>query len=245
VPLRTGVTAIGEKKPATNVLYAVPIGDVITALDLKVENSKPLRFDVGVLPPRMVKRQDLLDEAVRRVVEAKAAADHGPGTVVLRGPGGAGKTVLARLVAHDERVWAAFPDGIHEVRAGPDATADGVVDQLKEALGYRDRDLADALSGQRRLFIIDDVWNPNLLITLRSSSLPSSVTVLATARGIRLPGIADVSVGPGRRHCPQRRARSSLGPSGQHSVLLATAVNPSSGLHPPRRRTRLVHLVRR
>ena len=202
VPLRTGVTAtaIGEKKPATNVLYAVPIGDVITALDLKVENSKPLRFDVGVLPPRMVKRQDLLDEAVRRVVEAKAAADHGPGTVVLRGPGGAGKTVLARLIAHDERVWAAFPDGIHEVRAGPHATADGVVDQLKEALGYRDRDLADALSGQRRLFIIDDVWDPNLLITLRRSSLPSSVTVLATARGIRLPGIANVSVGAVNSH---------------------------------------------
>jgi TPR repeat protein len=39
-PLRTAA-ALGEKKPASNVLYAVPIGDVVTALGLPVQICKP------------------------------------------------------------------------------------------------------------------------------------------------------------------------------------------------------------
>ena len=46
-PLRTAV-ALGERRAASNVLYAVPIGDVITAFGLSVRTSRPLRFDVGL-----------------------------------------------------------------------------------------------------------------------------------------------------------------------------------------------------
>jgi hypothetical protein len=54
-PLRTPVT-LGEKQAASNVLYAVPIGDVITAFDLPVRPAKPIRFAVPATgngdPPR-------------------------------------------------------------------------------------------------------------------------------------------------------------------------------------------------
>ena len=64
--------------------------------------------------------------------------------------------MLARQVADDVRVWAQFTDGIVMLRAGQSATADGVARQLQEVLGYRDRDFADALGGQRLLLIVDD-----------------------------------------------------------------------------------------
>ena len=131
--LRTTV-ALGERQAASNVLYAVPIQNVITAFGLPVRAAKPLRFDVGLLPPGMVTRRGLLDEAVRQVVDAKGG-DSGAGLVLLRGPGGMGKTVLARQVADDVRAWAEFPDGIIMLRAGQNATADVVARQLQEALG--------------------------------------------------------------------------------------------------------------
>ena len=48
-PLRTAV-ALGERQAASNVLYAVPIGDVITACGLPVRTARPHRFDVELLP---------------------------------------------------------------------------------------------------------------------------------------------------------------------------------------------------
>ena len=93
----------------------------------------------------MVTRAGLLDEAVGRVID-REGGDNGAGLVLLRGPGGLGKTVLARQVAYDVRVWAEFTDGIVMLKAGQNATADGVARQLQESLGYRDRHLADVLS---------------------------------------------------------------------------------------------------
>src|SRR5262249_42164228 len=140
-PLRTPV-ALGEPRAASNVLYAVPISDVIAANSLPVRTFRPLRFDVGLLLRGMVTRFGLLDEAVNGVMGVEAG-DAGAGLVVLRGPPGAGKTVLARQVADDVRVWAEFTDGIIMLRVGQTATADGVARQLQENLGYRDRYLAD------------------------------------------------------------------------------------------------------
>ena len=191
-PLRTAVP-LGERPAASNVLYAVPMADVIIACGLPVRAARPLRFDVGLLPPGMVTRPGLLDEAVGRVMEAEGGAS-GAGLVLLRGPGGLGKTVLARQAADNVRVWAEFPDGIIMLRAGQTATADGMARQLQEALGYRDRPLEDVLAGQRLLLIVDDVWDRELLGTLRAN-LPGTIAVLATTRGISVPGAANVEVG--------------------------------------------------
>jgi hypothetical protein len=190
-PLRTA-TDLGERSTASNVLYAVPIGDVITANDLSVRITRPLRFDVGLPLPGMVTRPGLLDKAVSRVI-ASEAGETGAGLVLLRGPGGVGKTVLARQVADDVQVWAKFTDGIVMLRAGEKATADSVARQLQEALGRRGR-LAEVLVGQRLLLIVDDVWDRDLLATLQAY-LPPTVVVLATTRGVSVPGAAAVPVG--------------------------------------------------
>ena len=192
-PLRTAVS-LGERQAASNVLYAVPIGDVIIALGLHaVRVDKPLTFDVEWLPEGMVTRPSLLDEAAGRVVAA-GGQDSGAGLVLLRGPGGVGKTVLARQVAGDARVWAEFADGIIMLRAGQAATADAVGRQLQERLGNRDRNLADVLAGHRVLLIVDDVWDQELLRTLRAN-LPATIAVLATTRGVSVRGAVAVRVG--------------------------------------------------
>ena len=66
--------------------------------------------------------------------------------------------------------------------------------QLQEVLGYRDRDFADALGGQRLLLIVDDVWDRELLRMLQAG-LPPTVTVLVTTRGVSVPGAVAVLVG--------------------------------------------------
>jgi hypothetical protein len=191
-PLRTPV-ALGEPPMATNVLYAVPIRDVIAANGLPAQAARPPRFDVGLAPRGMVARPGLLDEATGRVIGAEGG-EAGAGLVVLRGPGGVGKTVLARQIADDVRVWAEFTDGIVMLRAGQTATADGLTRQLQETLGYQDRYLLDVLDGQRLLLILDDVWDRELLGTLRAG-LPPTVTVLATTRGVYVADAAAVPVG--------------------------------------------------
>ena len=192
-PVRTRA-ALGEQRAASNVLYAVPIGDVIAANSLPVQTSRPLRFNVGLASPGMVARPGLLDEAIGRVTGTDEDGHAGARLVVFRGPPGAGKTVLARQVADDARVWSAFPDGIVMFRAGQEANADSLARQLQETLGYRDRDLVEVLAGQRLLLIVDDIWDRVLLATLRAS-LPQVVTVLATTRGISLPDAVTVQVG--------------------------------------------------
>jgi hypothetical protein len=192
-PLRTAV-ALGQRQAASNVLYAVPIGDVITACGLTVQHASPQVFHVDLVwQLRIVPRPGLLDEAVGWVI-AGQGADSGAGLVLLRGAGGVGKTVLARQVAADVRVWAEFTGGIIMLRAGQMATADGVARQLQEILGHRDRDLADVLVNKRMLLIVDDVWDQKLLETLRAN-LPASIAVLATTRGVSVRGAAAVKVG--------------------------------------------------
>ena len=191
-PLRTTM-ALGERQAASNVLYAVPIREVITAFRLEVRTATPHRFHVEIVPVGMVARPGLLDDTVGQVIAAKGG-DNDAGLVLLRGPSGVGKTVLASQVAHDVRAWAEFTDGIIMLRASQTATADVVARQLLERLDHRDQDLKGALTGQRLLLIIDDVWDQELLDTLRAN-LPPTVAVLATTPGVFPGRAAAVQVG--------------------------------------------------
>ena len=94
-----------------------------------------------------------------------------------------------------------------ESRPGRDGRR--VARQLQDVLGYRDRDLADVLAGQRLLLIVDDVWDGELLGTLRAN-LPASIAVLATSRGVSVPRAVAVLVGAvGRDQAIQILARDT------------------------------------
>ena len=109
-PLRTTM-ALGERQAASNVLYAVPISDVITASGWRCGSPRRIDSMWRQLPPGMVARPDLLDDTVGQVIAAKGG-NNDVGLVLLRGPSGVGKTVLASQIAQDVRVWAEFTDGI-------------------------------------------------------------------------------------------------------------------------------------
>ena len=195
----------------------------------------------------MVARPGLLDDTVGQVIAAKGG-DNDAGLVLLRGPSGVGKTVLASQVADDVRAWAEFTDGIIMLRAGQTATADVVARQLLERLDHRDQDLEDVLTGQRLLLIIDDVWDQELLDTLRAN-LPPTVAVLATTPGVFPGRAAAVQVGAvGRDQAIEILARGTprndqldraLGDLAETLFRWALLLKPGCRRTPPRRRTRL------
>lgn len=88
-------------------------------------------------------------------------------TTALQGGGGFGKTTLAQAICHDERVIAAFPDGILWVTIGQSPS---LVDLLSVQIklfapteNYVDIKAAQArlralLTGKRVLVVLDDVW---------------------------------------------------------------------------------------
>lgn len=90
-------------------------------------------------------------------------------TTMLQGAGGFGKTTLASAICHDERIQAAFPDGILWVELGEKPTnLPGLIDDLIYILS-RQRSgcttvltatvtLADVIGDRACLLVIDDVW---------------------------------------------------------------------------------------
>jgi hypothetical protein len=102
------------------------------------------------------------------------SSDSGPVaiTAALAGAGGFGKTTLAKAICHDERVQAAFPDGVLWVEVGQEpGNLIGKVEDLvlhltgaRQRAGFTDLNaaatrLAQALGERRLLLMIDDVWD--------------------------------------------------------------------------------------
>ncbi|GIF17834.1 hypothetical protein Ate02nite_05640 [Paractinoplanes tereljensis] len=107
------------------------------------------------------------------VTEAVLAADAGlvGVTTGLVGAGGFGKTTLARMVAHDPAVRAAFPDGVAWLTVGEDAAGPALAAAITSVAKLFDPaapEVTDpltagtildrALAGRRALLIVDDVW---------------------------------------------------------------------------------------
>lgn len=91
-------------------------------------------------------------------------------TVALKGAGGYGKTTLARAICADERIQAAFDDGILWVTFGEKVdNLTGKVDDLLYSLTGKHSnantlemvtaELSDALEERDILLVLDDVWN--------------------------------------------------------------------------------------
>jgi WD40 repeat protein len=95
-------------------------------------------------------------------------------TTALRGAGGFGKTTLAQALCHDERVRAAYPDGILWTTIGDQATKADRVSRILDLLRWwtdaepphfdSPRDAGDylrkILGEQKVLMVIDDAWSP-------------------------------------------------------------------------------------
>ncbi|WP_170990865.1 NB-ARC domain-containing protein [Herbidospora galbida] len=110
-------------------------------------------------------------DTLRSLVLGAGRADAGGGAlgvVGVQGAGGMGKTVLATALARDPTVRRAFPDGVYWIMLGerpdPVATQVGLARLLGLQGGFRNEvdgraTLREALSGQRVLLVIDDVWS--------------------------------------------------------------------------------------
>jgi WD40 repeat protein len=118
-------------------------------------------------PPDFVQRSHEFGALKEKLLGAKG--DNVAITAALRGAGGYGKTTLAKALAHDPDIEAAYPDGILWVELGekPANLLSIVVDVIEILNGERPglenltaaaAKLGEALADQRRLLIIDDAW---------------------------------------------------------------------------------------
>jgi tetratricopeptide (TPR) repeat protein len=136
-------------------------------------------------------RRDLLDACVSHLL--------GPArNLALTGLPGAGKTALAIALAHDERIRAAYPDGVlwaglgqHPdlaARLGAWALAIGwTMDELASipAVEDRARVLQAALHARRMLIVLDDAWSLPAARALQLGG-PHAAHLITT----RLPALA-------------------------------------------------------
>ncbi|MBG0565456.1 hypothetical protein [Actinoplanes aureus] len=169
----------GSGPPAANVLYAVPISLVLARFGLTgLPVAPPRRFTVPAPPVGMIERRQAIDDVVSRLPG---------GDVVIRAPGGRGKTVLAQQAGHDTRLWEAFPGGILWLRAGPGADSEEIWARLTG-------DGTTLPSGPATLVVVDDVWSDTVLADLRGR-LPGSARMLATSRGVAVAATTGYTLG--------------------------------------------------
>ena len=109
----------GQPAPVANVLFAAPIGQVLTEFGLTGVTAGEPAGTIPLPAPFEVRRPQLLN----RVIDALLAnltppSPDGP-LVGLAGMGGVGKSVLAAAAARDPKVRDAFPDGRFWLELGP------------------------------------------------------------------------------------------------------------------------------
>ncbi|MDJ0806048.1 MAG: NB-ARC domain-containing protein [Gammaproteobacteria bacterium] len=115
-------------------------------------------------------------------------------TTSLQGPGGYGKTTLASIVCHHERIISSYDDGVLWVSLGEAPNIQGELTKMYAALtgerpSFIDIDdasfqLAERLDQKNCLLVVDDVWDPNHLKPfLRGGNLCSR---LITTRHLRV-----------------------------------------------------------
>jgi len=198
VPTRAQALPRSNEPAAPAVAIEAPSSEARSALGALLD-VPPLN------PNRYVAREDELlaiREQLLRLVEPTHGLTAGLG---LHGMGGAGKSVMAQALCHDDVVRAAFPDGIAWVAVGqqPDllplqnrvlrllAPAEPPGETVAEAL----RKLRAALSTRKVLLVVDDIWDARhfeqafdaaggmsrVLLTTRDASILSHIGARAHA----------------------------------------------------------------
>lgn len=121
------------------------------------------------LPSLLIGRQQALAEIGRRLMRTAAEGSPTQALTIMRGWPGVGKTTIARAVAYQPQVTAAFPDGVLWASLGPkpslfaELLSWGRALLDKEVLAAADvaeagHRLAGLLRDRRMLLIVDDVW---------------------------------------------------------------------------------------
>src|SRR5271166_6390362 len=119
------------------------------------------------LPRKLTRRTSLVDSIIGMLGSDSTTV----GLVGLRGMGGIGKSVVARLVADDDGVRRRFHDGVEWISVGENKSEEDLkalqAGLLSRLGGRSDRDqsmdgvrqaIEKALANRRMLFIVDDVW---------------------------------------------------------------------------------------
>jgi tetratricopeptide (TPR) repeat protein len=222
-----------------NEVSGIVVGPSVQALDI----HGGVHFH-GVRPPAVVVPRQAAAPPARftgreaELLEIRAALDAGATTIVLSGPGGVGKTALARQWAR--RAEEAFPDGQLCLSLGVTDPAEALRSFLR-ALGVPPDGLPATLAeltalyrshtaGRKLLVVLDDVVSAAQARVLVPSS-PSSLT-LAVSRS-RLSGL--VAEGAVLLEVAPMTAQDSL-------ALLANVLGPARVDHEPEQAGRLAEL---
>jgi tetratricopeptide (TPR) repeat protein len=166
--------------------------------------SARVPFMVPELPENYVEREaevGVIVEALLKPAAADggdAAVNDGEGSpsrrVALWGPGGFGKSTLAKAVGHDERTLAAYGDGILWVSLGEQPDVHAALNNIyAELTGELSRSptqaglvsaLASRLEGRDCLLVVNDVWAESDLRPFLEASGTGSVLITTRDRDI-------------------------------------------------------------
>ncbi len=119
------------------------------------------------LPRKLTQRTSLVD-AIKAMLDSDSTS---VGLVGLRGMGGIGKSVAARLLAEDDGIRRRFYDGVDWISIGENKSVEdsealqagllsrlgGKIERGQTIDGLRQA-IEKALANRRMLFIVDDVW---------------------------------------------------------------------------------------
>src|SRR5688572_26055296 len=127
-------------------------------------------FMAPELPKGVVQRPREQEALLNLLLDADRRQPQ-PITATLHGAGGYGKTTIATLLCHDDRVIEAFDDGILWVTLGRFPNVKSHLAKAYKALTGKDGGFVDPEEGARELekklehrdclIVVDDVWDPS------------------------------------------------------------------------------------
>ncbi|MFV9507425.1 MAG: NB-ARC domain-containing protein [Oscillochloridaceae bacterium umkhey_bin13] len=164
-----GHHATAQTATGTNILQVSGGSIAIVINQSPPRISPPPPFMAPTPPPDFVPRPQEFNQLLQYLLNEQRGITVAS-TVCLMGAGGFGKTTLAQILCHDQRVRAAFPDGVLWITLGENPRdLAGIIADLIEILtdqrpGFIGIDattarLAEALGNRVLLLVIDDVWD--------------------------------------------------------------------------------------
>ncbi len=149
------------------------------------------------LPANFVRRPREFEELVKLLLDEKREEPVAI-TAALQGAGGFGKTTLAKALCHDERIQAAFDDGILWTTLGenPGDVTGKVVDLIEVLTGARpgfqevesaSARLRELLADRDILMVIDDAWDASHLRPFINGG-PRCARLITTRNLATVPG---------------------------------------------------------